>query len=124
MNRTKKRNLGRTVWIFFIVIILIIIAGLIVTSMIFKNSDVTPSAFGYSVYVMDEEGMGEAVPEGSLVIAKNYSPSAEDIGDAILCENVEGYGTAVLRLADIIPNTKTVVYQAFFDNDPERLIDK
>lgn len=123
MNRTKKRNLGRTVWIFFIVIILIIIAGLIVTSMIFKNSDVTPSAFGYSVYVMDEEGMGEAVPEGSLVIAKNYSPSAEDIGDAILCENVEGYGTAVLRLADIIPNTKTVVYQAFFDNDPERLID-
>ena len=77
-------------WIFFIVIILIIIAGLIVTSMIFKNSDVTPSAFGYSVYVMDEEGMGEAVPEGSLVIAKNYSPSAEDIGDAILVKMLRG----------------------------------
>ena len=123
MNKTKKKNPGKTVWMFFIVIILIIVAGLIVTSIVFKNPDVTPSAFGYSLYIMDEEGMGEAVPEGALVVAKNFSPSADNIGDAILCEDVRGYGTTVLRLANIVPNTETVVYQGFFDNNPSQLID-
>lgn len=123
MSKTKKRDIGKSVWIFFIVVILVIILGLIVTSMIFKNPDVTPSAFGYSFFIVDEDGMGDAVPKGSLVVAKNYSPSADNLGDAILCEKVEGYGTTILRLCNIVPNTKSVVYQGFFDNDPETIID-
>lgn len=121
MAVTTKRNVGKTVWIFFIVLIMIIIAMLIVTSLVFKNKDVTPSVFGYSVFVMDEDGMGDAVPEGALVVAKNYSPSNENLGDAILCEGVGGNGTTVLRLCDVVPNTKTVIYQGFFDEKPDEI---
>lgn len=117
MAQTTKKNIGKSVLVFFIVLIIIIIAGIIVTSLVFKNSDVTPSFMGYSVYIMEDDGMGQAVPKGSLVIAKNYSPSAENIGDAVLCENVNGLGTTVLRLSNIVPNTETVIYQCFFDND-------
>ena len=121
MAVTTKRNIGKTIWIIFIVLIMLIIAGLIVTSLVFKNKDVTPSIFGYSVFIVDEDGMGSKVPEGALVVAKNYSPSAENIGDAILCEGVGDYGTTILRLCDIVPNTETVIYQGFYDNDPKTI---
>lgn len=121
MAVTTKRNIGKTIWIIFIVLIMIIIAGLIVTSLVFKNKDVTPSLFGYSVFIVDEDGMGSKVPEGALVIAKNYSPSAENIGDAILCEGVGDKGTTVLRLCDIVPTTETVIYQGFYDSNPKQI---
>lgn len=122
MDKTKNKKLAKSVWIFFIVVILIIILGLFILSLVFKNKDVTPSIFGYSLFLMDEDGMGDAVPSGSLVIAKNYSPSTDNIGDAILCEKVEGYGTTVLRLSAIKPNTKTVMYEGFFEKDPNTII--
>ncbi|MBE6837610.1 MAG: hypothetical protein E7509_06460 [Ruminococcus sp.] len=121
MAVTTKRNVGKTIWIIFIIVIMIIIAGLIVTSLVFKNKDVTPSVFGYSVFIVDEDGMGSKVPKGSLVIAKNYSPSAENIGDAILCEGVGEKGTTILRLCNIVPNTETVIYQGFYDNEPKKI---
>lgn len=123
MAQTKRKNFGKAVLIGFIVLIIIIIAGIIVTSLVFKNEDVTPSFMGYSVFVMDDDGMGEAVPKGSLVLVKNYSPSNENLGDAVLCENVKGYGTTVLRLSNIVPNTETVIYQGIFDNDKTQTFD-
>lgn len=123
MAQTKRKNIGKAVLIGFIVLIIIIIAGIIVTSLIFKNDDVTPSFMGYSVYVMNEDGMGDAVPKGSLVLVKNYSPSNENLGDAVLCENVKGYGTTVLRLANIVPNTETVIYQGIFDQNKNVVYD-
>ena len=130
MAVTTKLNIGKSIWIIFIVLIMLIIAGLIVTSLVFKNKDVTPSIFGYSVFIVDEDGMGSKVPEGALVVAKNYSHAAdgrkirsvaENIGDAILCEGVGDYGTTILRLCDIVPNTETVIYQGFYDNDPKTI---
>ncbi len=117
MAQTRKKNIGKAVLIEFIVLIMIIIAGIILTSLVFKNDDVTPSFMGYSVYLMNEDGMGNAVPKGSLVMVKNYSPSNENLGDAVLCENVKGVGTTVLRLCEIVPNTETVVYKGFYDNN-------
>lgn len=121
MAVTTKRNIGKTIWIVFIVLIMIIIAGLIVTSLVFKNKDVTPSAFGYSVFIVDEDGMGNKVPMGALVVAKNYSPSADNLGDAVLCEGVGENGTTILRLCNIVPNTETVIYQGFYDNEPNKI---
>lgn len=123
MNKTVRKNAAKSVWIFFIVVILVIILGLIVTALVFKNPDVTPSAFGYSAFIMDEDGMGDSVPKGALIIAKNYSPSSDNLGDAILCEEVKGHGTTVIRLSNIVPNTKTVIYQGFYDNDREKIYD-
>lgn len=123
MAQTTKKNIGKAVLIEFIVLIIIIIAGIIVTSLVFKNDDVTPSFMGYSVYLMNEDGMGDAVPQGSLVLVKNYSPSNENLGDAVLCENVKGVGTTVLRLCEIVPNTETVVYRGFYDNDKDTVYD-
>ncbi|NLZ45887.1 MAG: hypothetical protein GX896_04260 [Clostridiales bacterium] len=122
MDKTKRKSLAKSVWIFFIVIILLIILGLFILSLVFKTPEATPSAFGYSLFLMDDDGMGDAVPKNSLVITKNYSPSADNIGDAILCENIGGYGSTVLRLAAITPTTETVFYEAFFDNDPTNII--
>lgn len=132
MGVTTKRSPAKTIWVVFIVLILVIIAGLVVTSLVFKNKDVTPSVFGYSCFIMDEDMMGSSVPNGSLVIAKNYSPSAENIGDAVLCEDVGGHGTTVLRLSGIVPDTERVIYQGIYDTektkvynvDSEKLIGK
>ena len=87
MSVTKrKKKSGKGVAIFFIVFI--ILEGLLIfgLSRVFKNKDVTPSIAGYSMYIMDGDAMGDAVPKGSLVIAANGAPSVEGIKKAVLAE--------------------------------------
>ena len=124
MSTTKHRSsAGKSVAIFFIVFI--ILEGLIIfgVSRIFKNKDVTPSIAGYSMYIMDSDAMGDAVPKGSLVIASNGSPTAEGVKKAVLCEEVPGVGTSVFWLADVSTSADLngVIYTVFQENNPSKL---
>ena len=122
MSVTKqKSSAGKSVAIFFIVFI--ILEGLIIfgVSRIFKNKDVTPSIAGYSMYIMDSDAMGDAVPKGSLVIASNGAPSQEGVKKAVLAEEVPGIGTSVFWLADVGSDDNGVVYTVFQDNNPSKL---
>ena len=119
----QKSSAGKNVLIFFIVFI--ILEGLILFGIgrIFKNKDVTLSIAGYSLYLMDSGAMGDSVPQGSLVIASNMTPSVDRIGEAVVCENVPGIGTSVFRLYDInqTEDKTGVDYTIYQENNPNKL---
>ena len=124
MSATKQRSsAGKSVAIFFIVFIILEALIIFGVSRVFKNKDVTPSIAGYSMYIMDSDAMGDAVPKGSLVIASNGSPSAEGVKKAVLCEEVPGVGTSVFWLADVSTSSdmNAVIYTVFQENDPKKL---
>lgn len=102
MAKTKQKSTAaKNVAIFFLVFIILEAVILFGVSRVFKNKDVTPSFAGYSMYIMDSDKMGDAVPKGALVIAANGSPSSNNIKKAVLAENVPGIGTSVFWLADV-----------------------
>lgn len=102
MAKTKQKSTAaKNVAIFFVVFIILEAVILFGVSRVFKNKDVTPSFAGYSMYIMDSDKMGDAVPKGALVIAANGSPSSNNIKKAVLAENVPGIGTSVFWLADV-----------------------
>ena len=109
MSATKtKSSAGKNVLIFFIVFIILEMLIIFGVGKVFKNKDVTPSIAGYSLYLMDSDAMGDVVPEGSLVIAANGTPSVEKINSAVVCENVDKIGTSVFWLTDITSKGETV----------------
>ncbi len=118
----QKSSAGKNVFIFFLVFIILEALVLFGIGRVFKNKDVTPSIAGYSLYLMDSSAMGDSVPQGSLVIASNMTPSVDKIGDAVVCENVPGIGTSVFRLAEITQTEdKTGVnYTIYQENDPQK----
>lgn len=102
MAKTKQKSTAaKNVAIFFVVFIILEAVILFGVSRVFKNKDVTPSFAGYSMYIMDSDKMGDAVPKGALVIAANGSPSSNNIKKAVLAENVPGIGTSVFWLTDV-----------------------
>ncbi|MBQ6633298.1 MAG: hypothetical protein IJH80_03825 [Ruminococcus sp.] len=118
----QKSSAGKNVFIFFLVFIILEALVLFGIGRVFKNKDVTPSIAGYSLYLMDSGAMGDSVPQGSLVIASNMTPSVDKIGDAVVCENVPGIGTSVFRLAEITQTEdKTGVnYTIYQENNPQK----
>lgn len=103
----QKRSAAKSVAVFFTVFIIIemlIVAGV---AAVFRNDDVTPHIFGYSFFIMDSAKI-ESVPEGSLVKAKEYKPTKDDIGKAVLCENIPGIGSSVFYLDDVVAKAETV----------------
>lgn len=125
MSKTKKKSsAAKKAAIFFTVIIIIEILAMVGISRVFKNDDVTPSIAGYSVFLMDSNKMGDAVPKNSLVLAENVSPSKDKIGKAVLCENVSGIGTSVFWLQDVVAkgdNVDGVIYKVYQGNDSENV---
>lgn len=125
MSKTKKKSsAAKKAAIFFAVIIIIEILAMVGISRVFKNDDVTPSIAGYSVFLMDSNRMGDAVPKNSLVLAENVSPSKDKIGKAVLCENVPSIGTSVFWLQDVVAkgdNVDGVIYKVYQGNDSENV---
>ncbi len=124
MATTKQRSTaGKSVAIFFIVFMVLEALIIFGVASVFKNKDVTPSIAGYSMYIMDTDAMGDAIPKGSLVIASNGSPSPEGIKKAVLAEEVPGVGTSVFWLADVSTSADLsgVVYTVFQEKDPNTL---
>lgn len=107
----KKSNAGKNVFVFFLVFIILEMLIIFGISKVFKNKDVTPSIFGYSIFMTKEdlykkgdEGIEIAVPKNVLVIASNGLPDPTNkIGTAVLCEEVEEVGTGVFYLASVDP---------------------
>ena len=119
----QKSSAAKNVLVFFIVFIILemlIVAGV---GRVFKNKDVTPSIAGYSLYIMNGDGMKDRVPEGALVITSNMTPSTDKIGEAVVCENVPGIGTSVFWLYDISSkdDNNGVVYTVYQEKDPTKL---
>ena len=84
----QKSSAGKNVLIFFIVFIILEMLIVVGVGRVFKNKNVTPSIAGYSLYIMNGDGMGDRVPDGALVITSNMTPSTDKIGEAVVCENV------------------------------------
>lgn len=124
MSATKQKSAaGRNVAVFFIVFIILELLVLFGVSRVFKNKDVTPSLAGYSMYIMDSDAMGDAIPKGALVVAANGAPSVEGIGKAVLAEDIPGVGTSVFWLADVSTSAdlNSVVYTVFQEKNPSKL---
>ena len=108
MSQTvQKSRAPKKVSVFFIVFIIIemlIVAGV---AYVFRNDDVTPSVLGYSAFIMDSDNMSDDDPEkgylkDALVIAEESAPGKNNIGEAVLCENVPGIGSTVMWLKDVV----------------------
>lgn len=119
----QKSSAGKNVLIFFIVFIILEMLIVVGVGRVFKNKDVTPSIAGYSLYIMNGDGMKDRVPDGSLVITSNMTPSTDKIGQAVVCENVPNIGTSVFWLYDITStdDNNGVVYTVYQESDPTKL---
>ncbi len=125
MGQTKqKSSAAKNVAIFFVVFIILEMLIIFGVSRVFKNKDVTPSFAGYSLYIMNDDRMGDDVPKGALVVASNGVPSVEGIGKAVLVENVPNIGTSVFWLADVSSKGDSidgVVYTVYQEKNPSAL---
>ncbi|WP_124097926.1 hypothetical protein [Ruminococcus sp. Marseille-P6503] len=125
MSQTKqKSSAAKNVAIFFVVFIILEMLIIFGVSRVFKNKDVTPSFAGYSLYIMNDDRMGDDVPKGALVVASNGVPSVEGIGKAVLVENVPNIGTSVFWLADVSSKGDSidgVVYTVYQEKNPSVL---
>ena len=119
----QKSSAGKNVLIFFIVFIILEMLIVVGVGRVFKNKNVTPSIAGYSLYIMNGDGMGDRVPDGALVITFNMTPSTDKIGEAVVCENVPDIGTSVFWLYDITStdDNNGVVYTVYQEKDPAKL---
>lgn len=119
----QKSSAGKNVLIFFIVFIILEMLIVVGVGRVFKNKNVTPSIAGYSLYIMNGDGMGDRVPDGALVITSNMTPSTDKIGEAVVCENVSDIGTSVFWLYDITStdDNNGVVYTVYQEKDPAKL---
>ena len=119
----QKSSAGKNVLIFFIVFIILEMLIVVGVGRVFKNKNVTPSIAGYSLYIMNGDGMGDRVPNGALVITSNMTPSTDKIGEAVVCENVPDIGTSVFWLYDITStdDNNGVVYTVYQEKDPAKL---
>lgn len=119
----QKSSAGKNVLIFFIVFIILEMLIVVGVGRVFKNKNVTPSIAGYSLYIMNGDGMGDRVPDGALVITSNMTPSTDKIGEAVVCENVPNIGTSVFWLYDITStdDNNGVVYTVYQEKDPTKL---
>ena len=119
----QKSSAGKNVLIFFIVFIILEMLIVVGVGRVFKNKNVTPSIAGYSLYIMNGDGMGDRVPDGALVITSNMTPSTDKIGEAVVCENVPDIGTSVFWLYDITStdDNNGVVYTVYQEKDPTKL---
>lgn len=122
----QKSSAGKNVLIFFIVFIILEMLIVVGVGRVFKNKNVTPSIAGYSLYIMNGDGMGDRVPDGALVITSNMTPSTDKIGEAVVCENVPDIGTSVFWLYDITStdDNNGVVYTVYQEKDPAKLYEQ
>ena len=70
--------------IFVIIVCIILIALSLVVNILFSRKN-TPEIFGYYVYVLNNDDMGELLPQGTALISKNATGLTVNQGDVILC---------------------------------------
>ena len=125
MSKTKqKSSAGKNVLLFFIVFIILEELIVVGVGRVFKNKDVTPSIAGYSLFLMNDGNMGDKVPKGSLVVASNGLPSVDKVGQAVLCEKVDGIGTSVFWLQDVVSSGEGkdgVIYRVYQNEDTSKI---
>lgn len=109
MSKTKQKSrAAKKTAVFFIVFIIIemlIVAGV---AYVFRNDDVTPSVFDYSLFLMDSDKMtsddNTSIPKDVLAVFEEETPGKDQIGKPVLCENVPEVGTTIMWLDAVNPS--------------------
>ncbi len=122
-TKQKRSSAAKNVAVFFIVFA--ILEGLIMygLSRVFNDENKVIGIFGYNLFIMDSDKMGEVAPKDSLVIADSTTPSP---GNAALCRNVGDEGTTVVWLLEAGSKGDTVdgiVYTVYQESDPDKKYD-
>lgn len=106
MSKTKQKSrAAKKTAVFFIVFIIIEMLVLGGISYVFRNDDVTPSAFGYSFFIMNSDKMtsndSHSIPKDVLTVFEEETPGKDKVGKPVLCENVPDVGTTVMWLDSV-----------------------
>lgn len=89
-EKSQKRGLGEKIGIAAIILLVILIICTFVVYGLFKGVDAAPSVFGYRIYIMNNDTMGEQIKKGSAVFIKEGLMPANE-GNVILvtCPDTE-----------------------------------
>ena len=103
MSKTKQKSrAAKKTAVFFIVFIIIEMLILGGVAYVFRNDDVTPSAFDYSFFLMNSDKMtssdNHSIPKDVLAVFEEQAPGKDQIGKPVLCENVPNIGTTIMWL--------------------------
>lgn len=122
-TKQKRSSAIKNVTVFFIVFVILEVLIMYGLSKVFSNEDKVIGIFGYNLFIMDSDNMGEVAPKDSLVIADSTTPSP---GSAALCRNVGSEGTTVAWLLEAGSKGDTVdgiVYTVYQEKDTEKKYD-
>ncbi len=122
-TKQKRSSAVKNVTVFFIVFVILEVLIMYGLSKVFSNEDKVIGIFGYNLFIMDSDNMGEVAPKDSLVIADSTTPSP---GNAALCRNVGNEGTTVAWLLEAGSKGDTVdgiVYTVYQEKDTEKKYD-
>lgn len=122
MSERYNKSTGKTVLIVMLVIEFLIVLTIFLLSMAFKDSESTPSIFGYSFYISDVKEMDSAVEVDSLVVTKNCTVDTSHVGCVMLCDKVPGHETSIFRLLSVEATNDTLIYTMCMDDVPEYTI--
>lgn len=81
-ENSQKRGIGEKIGIVVIILLVILIVCTFVVYGLFKDVDAAPSLFGYRIYIMNNDTMGEQIKGSAVFIKEGLMPSNE--GNIIL----------------------------------------
>ncbi len=91
----SKRNLSLIISNIISIILIIAVILVLVAAFLFKNTNSSPSFFGYNIYIMNGTSMEPNVPDGNAVFVKK-GPLPENPANKIALCNVTADKTTVL----------------------------
>ncbi len=104
MENIEKRKSGKSiVGVVVMILLFIFIIFILAISFVFKSADSAPSILGYSIYIMDGNGMEPYVHDKAAVFVKNGSlPDGKDaMYKVALCNIVDNKFSTILRVYNI-----------------------
>ncbi len=119
MVERENKSAAKKVLIIMLLVELFAVLAIFLLTVIFKDENSTPSIFGNSFYITDNEKMD--VQTDSLVLAKNGRPDGSVVGGVILCENL-AEGTGIYRVVGVESTNETFIYNVCLDSEPTNII--
>lgn len=122
MGGKAKNTSMKKFGIVSVVIILFVLILLFTLSVIFKEGKATGSIMGQRFFITETSDMEPAISEKSLIMAKNKTLNADNIGCVLLCEGVSDNQATLYRLVDVQTTTDTLIYRVCHDSTPNDVI--
>ncbi len=119
MVERENKSAAKKVLIIMLIVELFVVLAIFLLTVIFKDENSTPSIFGNSFYITDNEKMD--VQTDSLVLTKNGRPDGSVVGGVILCENL-AEGAGIYRVVGVESTNETFIYNVCLDSEPTNII--